>query len=267
MIDIHSHILPGLDDGSQSLEESVQMAQSAVADGIKKMVATPHLYRNNFEHEDLGVLEQTKNSLVEALKANHIPLEIYLGAEVHISHNLFDEIRLNRKSLVINESSYILIEFPSDHIFSGVKHLFFDLMSDGLTPIIAHPERNSLFARNPELLYDLVHMGGFTQMNSGSFYGLYGRRVREVALQFLELNLLHFIGSDCHNVRFSRPRFSDAVKNIAALAGETTAAALVYENPQALLDDEDIPFRPEPINPREKHKSFKIKIPSFFSRK
>ena len=267
MIDIHSHILPELDDGSQSLEESVQMASLAVADGIKKMVATPHLFRNNFEHEDLGIIEQTKDSLVEALKDNNIPLEIYTGAEVHVSHNLCDEIKSNRNSLVINRSSYILVEFPSDHVFSGVKNLFFDLMSDGLIPIIAHPERNTFFKRNPELLYDLIHMGGFTQMNSGSFSGLYGRRVREAALQFLELNLLHFVGSDCHNVRSSRPRLSEAVKSIAALIGEKKAAALIYENPQALLDDADIPFRPEPINPREKQKSFKIKIPSFFSRK
>jgi protein-tyrosine phosphatase len=264
MIDLHSHILPGLDDGAQTMEESLAMAKIAEKDGIEKMVATPHLFRGNFIHEDLGIIEKKRDELSHALKESNIHVEILLGAEVHISHNLIDEIRKNRENLVLNQSSYMFVEFPSEHVFSGVKNLFFELMSEGITPIIAHPERNSVFIHNPSLLYELIQMGGFSQVNSGSFFGLYGRRVEEAVLHFLELNFIHFIASDCHNIHSVASRLSEAVKRAQMILGEEKAHALVKDNPQAVLDDEEILNLPEPINPKEKEKSFKIKIPKIF---
>jgi protein-tyrosine phosphatase len=156
MIDLHSHILPGLDDGAQSMEESLEMAKIAERDGVEKIVATPHLFRGNFIYEDLGIIgnfiyedlgiiEIKRSELSQVLKENNIHVEILAGAEVHVSHNLIDEIRKNRENLVLNQSSYMVVEFPSDLIFSGAKNLFFELMSEGIIPIIAHPERNSVF--------------------------------------------------------------------------------------------------------------------------
>lgn len=266
MIDIHSHILPGMDDGAQTLDESLEMAKLAVEDGIEKMVATPHLFRGNNLHKNLGTINSLRNKLTEALEENNIDLQIFIGAEVHISHNLLDEIKQHRENLVINNSSYLIVEFPPDHIFSGVKQLFFDLMSEGLIPIIAHPERNSVFMRTPELLFDLVQMGGLCQVNSGSFAGLYGSRSQEAAIQFLKLNFVHFMGSDCHNTKASKPKISASVKAVASIIGEERAEALVKDNPLAVLDDKEIPELPEPKNLREKKKSFKIKLPSFFKR-
>ena len=173
MIDIHSHILYGLDDGAQTMEQSIEMAKIAEKDGIDKIIATPHLFRGNFLFDNFERIEQKRDELSRALEKNKINVEIFAGAEVHISHNLIDEIRRNREYLVLNNGSYILVEFPTDHIFSGVKNLFFDLMSEDITPIIAHPERNSVFRSNPELLYELIHMGGFTQANQGSLFGHY----------------------------------------------------------------------------------------------
>jgi protein-tyrosine phosphatase len=264
MIDLHTHILPGLDDGAQSIKESLSMAKIAENDGIKKMVATPHLFRGNSLHEDLSTIEKKRTELSGALKESNIHVEIFAGAEVHISHNLIDEIKKNRENLVLNHSSYMFVEFPSEHVFSGVKNLFFELISEGITPIIAHPERNSIFVRNPSLLYELVQMGGLSQVNSGSFSGLYGRRVEEAVLHFLELNLIHFIASDCHNTRSVASRLSEAVMRAQSIVGKDKARALVKDNPQAVLDDEEIPYLPEPVNPKEKDKSFKIKIPKIF---
>jgi len=264
MIDIHSHILPGVDDGAQTLDESLEMAKLAVEDGIEKMVATPHLFRGNSLHKNFDTINSVKNKLAEALEENNISLQLFTGAEVHISHNLLDEIKQHRENLVINNSSYLIVEFPSDHIFSGVKQLFFDLMSEGLIPIIAHPERNSVFRRSPELLFDLVQMGGLCQVNSGSFAGLYGTRAQEAAIQFLKLNFVHFMGSDCHNTKASKPKISASFKAVASIIGEERAKALVKDNPAAVLDDKEIPELPEPENLREKKKSFKIKLPSFF---
>jgi len=266
MIDIHSHILPGLDDGAQSLEESLIMAEIAVKNGIDKMVATPHLYRGDNSHNNIDNINAVRNNFVEALKEKNIALEIYSGAEVHISHNLLTEIKEHKESLVINKGSYIMVEFPSDHIFTGVKQLFFDLMSEELIPIIAHPERNSIFRQSPELLFDLVQMGGLCQVNSGSFKGLYGTRAKEAAIEFIKSNFIHFVGSDCHNTRASKPEISAAVQAITAIIGENKAEALVKKNPKAVLDDNPIPELPEPKNPRDRKKSLKIKLPSFLKR-
>lgn len=264
MIDLHSHILPGLDDGAKNLRESLMMARMAEKEGIEKMVATPHLFRGGNIHEDLGIIQRKRDELSQALNENSVSVEILTGAEVHISHNLIHQIRLNRRHLTLNKSSYMFVEFPSDHVFPGVKNLLFELMSEGIIPIIAHPERNSVFANTPSLLYDLIQMGAFSQANSGSFSGLYGKKAEEAVFRFLELNLIHFIASDCHNTRSIVPWLREAVSKTEAIIGKDEARALVDDNPQAVLNDEEIPYLAEPISPKEKEKSFKLHIPGIF---
>ena len=263
MIDLHSHILPGLDDGAQTGDHALEMAKIAEVDGIEKIVATPHLFRGNFNHKDLGIIEEKGQEFIHALEENKINIKIFLGAEVRISHDLIDEIKKNRKHLVINQSSYMFVEFPTEHVFSGVKNLFFELMSEGISPIITHPERNAVFIRNPSFLYELVSMGAFSQANSGSFLGQYGFRSKVSACRFLELGLIHFIASDYHNHRSNSPQLSEAVTKAATIVEEKHAIALVHDNPQAVLYDQELPYLPIPIDPREKKKSFNIKIPNF----
>lgn len=267
MIDLHSHILPGLDDGAQTMDEALKMARIAREDGIEKIVATPHLFRNDFTPQDLGIIEEKRAELVEALEKNNVDVKILVGAEVHISHNLIDEIRKNRSYLVIHESSYMFVEFPSDHVFSGVKNLFFELMSEGITPIIAHPERNSVFRRNPALLYELVQTGAFCQVNSGSITGIYSLRSQDAVNHFLGLGLVHFIASDCHNSGSIPPKLSEAVEKAAEVIGEKNASALVRDNPQAVLDNKELPYFPDPVNPKEQEKSFRVKMPGVFWRR
>ncbi|HUU41906.1 MAG TPA: CpsB/CapC family capsule biosynthesis tyrosine phosphatase, partial [Desulfatiglandales bacterium] len=123
MIDLHCHILPGLDDGARTFEEALKMVRIAQSDGIKTIVATPHLFRGGFATGDLASIEEKRRTLNDALGENAIEVEIKSGAEVHISHNLIDEIRAHRNSLTINGSAYMFIEFPSGHIYPGVKNL------------------------------------------------------------------------------------------------------------------------------------------------
>jgi protein-tyrosine phosphatase len=159
----------------------------------------------------------------------------------------------------------MFVEFHADHVFSGVKDLFFGLMSEGIIPIIAHPERNSVFVHKPSLLCELIQMGGLSQVNSGSFSGLYGRRVEKAVLYFMELNLIHFIASDSHHTHSMVSRLSEASRKAEIIVGKEKAGALVRDNPQAVLDDEEIPYLPEPIYPKEK--SFKINMPNIFRHK
>lgn len=267
MIDIHSHILPGLDDGAKDMETAIEMARIAVKDGIKKMITTPHLFRGGISCDDLDHVSRQRMAFQEALEENNIDLEVFPGAEVHVSHNLIDEIKSQRDCLVLNHSAYMFVEFPSDHVFSGVKDLFFELMTEGIVPIIAHPERNSVFRRNPLLLYELIQMGGFSQANSGSFSGLYGTRAQESVYNFLDFDFIHFLATDCHSKRSSAPQLSEAVRLVKERTGsEEKAKALVDDNPLAVINDQDLPYIPEPKNPIERQKSLKVRLPSFFRR-
>jgi protein-tyrosine phosphatase len=266
MIDLHCHILPGLDDGARTLEEALEMARVAERDGITTIVATPHFFRGDAFAGDVASIEEKRRVLTEALGKSEIQVEVKPGAEVYISHNLIDEIKKGKGSLVINESSYMFVEFPSDHIFPGVKNLFFNLMSEGITPIITHPERNSAFKENPGLLFDLVEAGALAQANSGSFLGLYGGKSQEFVLRLLEWNLVYFIASDGHSPHSIPPKLSEAVREAEALIGKERASALVNENPQAVLEDKEIPYLPQPSDPRKSRKTFRIKVPTFLKR-
>lgn len=266
MIDLHCHILPGVDDGARTLEEALDMARAAERDGIKTIVATPHLFRGEFDLEGFDSILQKRHDLSDALKTNNIRVELRSGAEVHISHNLIEEIRRNREALVVNGGSYMFIEFPVWHVYQGVKNLFFDLMSEGIRPIIAHPERNSVFKAHPELLYELVQMGALAQANSGSFFGLYGGKSAALVRRLLEWNLIHFIASDGHSADAMPPRLSQAVREAQAMIGSERASALVEGNPRAVLEDGEIPSLAQPVNPTSAKKTFQIRIPGFLRR-
>ena len=267
MIDIHSHILPGVDDGAKDMAAALEMARMAADDGIKKMIATPHLFRGSDSASGFEEIEKARKEFTEAIKENDIPLEVFTGAEVHISHNLIDEIRVHRRFLVLNQSRYMFIEFPSEHVFSGVKDLVFELMTEGIIPIIAHPERNSIFRRNPNFLYELLQMGVLSQVNQGSFNGIYGTHVQEAVFRFLELGYVHFLATDCHNTWVMPPRLSEAVKKAAAIIGDENARKLVEDNPLCVIEDKEVSYIPEPKKAEAKRKTFKIKLPSFMQKK
>lgn len=260
MIDLHCHVLPGVDDGARSLEEAVEMARIAEAEGIERIVATPHLFREGVECETLSTIEKKRQLLTRILDAANIRVEILRGAEVYIAPNLIDEIRKNRDFLVINHNHYMFVEFPANHVFSGIKELFFELMNEGITPVIAHPERNSVFADHPLFLYELVQQGSLVQANSGSFSGIYGRKIEQAAFRFLELRLVHFIASDGHNQRSLAPRLLEAKEKAGEILGNKEATALVKENPEAVLEGKEIPYFPEAVLSLKSEKKLALKI-------
>jgi protein-tyrosine phosphatase len=267
MIDLHCHILPGVDDGVRTLEDALEMAQVAEKEGIDRIVATPHLFRDSLSRGNFALIEAKRRELALVIKENGVAIEVLPGAEVHISHNLLDTIKEDRQQLVLNRSCYMFVEFPSSHVYSGVKTLFFALMTEGIVPIIAHPERNTIFIQNPAILYDLIQTGALAQANSGSFLGLYGERTEKAVLQFLELNLIHFIGSDSHGPRSLSWRLHDAVEKAGKIVGKERAQALVMENPRAVLENEELAFPWPPTNPKDIERSLNIKIPRIFRAK
>ncbi len=257
MIDLHTHLLPDWDDGAKNWEDAIAMCRAAIADGITAIALTPHVHRLTRYNDDFSRLEEKFTAFLA--NATDRGLAFYRGAEVFVHHEIKDEAK--NKKLTINGGNYLFIEFPAESIIPGVKDFLYDLMLNGIIPIISHPERNAVFAAKPNLLYDLIRMGCLGQVTAMSIAGAFGPEVKKTADLFLKHNLVHVIASDAHNVDKRPPKLSGGVKAAAAVVGQDKAQAMVGEIPQAIVDDEGIPDWGEPENPLKERKHWTIKLP------
>lgn len=198
LIDIHSHILAGFDDGADSLEESLALAKQASHNGITAVVATPHHYARGF-YSEAEQVKQEVAKLNEELANRDIPLEVFTGQEVRVYDNLLQDLEAGQL-LTIASSPYLLVEFPSSKVPSQVEELFYELQLVGITPIIAHPERNSELANNIDYLSQLIDGGALAQVTSSSVTGAKGRKLQKLSLEMCKKGLIHFVASDAHHV-------------------------------------------------------------------
>ncbi len=230
MIDIHCHILPGLDDGAADLQESLAMGRLAVAGGIGATVATPHVITGLHPHSRETILAAVARLRADFAE-NGIPLEILPGAEYRLEHDLPQ--RMSRGELLtINDGGrYLLVELPADQIPEFTQQVFYELQLQGVTPIIAHPERNAGFAQAPDLLQALVSRGALAQLTADSLTGRLGSRAANTARAFLRQGYAHFIASDAHSSRRRAPVLTEALKEAGRLIGMDEAQNLVVENP------------------------------------
>lgn len=261
MIDLHTHILPDWDDGAKDWDESFRMCHIARKDGIEKVVLTPHIYRMSKHGDDLRVLEARMAEMWE--RAARIPVALYRGAEVFVHHNMVEDIKKNR--FAVNDSNYVFIEFPADHVPHGSRELIFRMMLEGFIPIISHPERNALLGERPGVLYELVNMGCLGQVTSKSVSGEFGPETKKRAVVFLKHNLVHFIASDAHDWERRPPELSRAVEAARKIVGEEKALAMVTEIPQAILDNKPVPDYGEPVNPVRK--AWAVRLPRFLRKR
>jgi protein-tyrosine phosphatase len=245
MIDLHTHLLPGWDDGVETSEEAGRLAELARQDGIRKIVLTPHVFRAIGHENDLDALDMAMISFLA--RARDLPVEFFRGAELFIHHDLARILK--ERPLTINGSSYVFLEFPSDRLLPGAQELFFNLMIEGFIPIISHPERNKVFAEKPGFLCDFVQMGCLAQVTACSLTGGFGGNIRRVARRFLEHNLVQIIASDAHDGKRRPPILSAAVQVARKIVGDERAEAMVTSIPQAILDDKAIGDWGDPENP------------------
>jgi protein-tyrosine phosphatase len=249
MVDIHSHILPEVDDGSHSFDESMQMCRASADDGVGVMVATPHAHDGMHTTHDPVFLRQKVDELNRQLGGHP---QIVLGCELRFTHALVKQICETRTAPTIAGGPYALVEFPHAVVPPGSERPLFELMSNKITPIIAHPERNMMLISEPQRFYDLVSMGVLGQMDTGSIRGQFGKRVQQAARVMLENGLIHFIASDCHNTRNRLPGLSAAVASTAEIVGEEYANAIAEDNPAAVVEGRPIPTRPTATQPQKK---------------
>lgn len=236
MIDLHSHILPGLDDGAASWAESLAMCRLAVEDGITEMVASPHilagLYNNNLKNITAKVLE-----LKDRLDEQKLNLKIHVGGDIRITPEILLVRNQNRLPLLgKNGCKYLLLEFPSQLVPPASRQLIFLLVTQGVIPIITHPERNFAMQQNPKILLDLINNGAYCQLTAMSITGGFGPLVQRCALYFLKNCWVHVIASDAHSPDLRPPLLSAAVKAAGEILGAREAEKLVRDNPAAVLE-------------------------------
>lgn len=255
MIDLHCHILPNLDDGPPTLDESLAMARLAVEDGIHTIVATPHtlngVYVNRVEEvsENLAILQ-------EALAEEHIALTLYPGADVHLCPDMLKQIESGEAGTINHARKYIMLELPSHTIPTGAKDEIFKLKINGITPIISHPERNSVIQQDAGILHHLIAMGALGQVTAMSLVGDFGTFVKRTAENLITQRLIHIIASDAHSADGRPPVLSHAVDCAAEILGsDEEAGHMVTTVPAAILAGEPVDIS-EPAQGARARKDF-----------
>jgi protein-tyrosine phosphatase len=232
VIDIHCHILPGIDDGPNHIDESLEMAKIASRDGITTIVATPHIKEPPYPRENIAIKAAALN---DRLREEGIPLNVLQGADVSFTVDA-SAVR----GYTINRTRYILIEFPHLYLPGNAKEVIFRLMMHGYRPIITHPERNLSILGTPRLFFDLLDTGLLVQITADSLTGAFGLDIQECASYFLKKRVVNFIATDAHSSRERRPELSGAVKIAARILGKEQADRLVTLNPGNVLQGKEI---------------------------
>ncbi len=245
LTDLHTHILPGVDDGAADLAEALDMARAALADGIHTMAATPH-HLHLPPGMDGAALAARVAALQCRLELEGLPLRVVAGVEAALIAALPQQLDAGL-ICPLNGSRYLLLEPPVNCLCAQVQELVFQVQVRGYTPILAHPERSAAFAHDAEGLYALVERGVLVQITAASLEGGFGHAVQEMARRLLRARLVHVIASDAHDAHYRPPRLSHAEVLAAGLIGDERAHALVATNPAAILAGR--PLEVEPPQP------------------
>lgn len=241
MIDIHSHILPGLDDGAESLDIAIAMAEIAVADGVTHIVCTPHITPGVYHNTADGIAQHVA-WLQGELDLRGIPLRLAAGADIHISPTLVADLDAGIAPTLAG-SRAILFEPPHHVLPPRMDQAVARLIAAGYVPVITHPERLSWIESRYDVVMALSDMGAPLQLTAGSITGAFGKRPQYWAERILDEGRADIVASDAHNARARSPRLSQARDRVAARLGEAEAENLVLWRPAALLNGESLPAR------------------------
>ena len=236
MIDLHCHLLPGVDDGSRTMEDALELARAAVANGIHTSVLTPHIYPGVFDNQRsslLPVFAEYRQALWEA----GIPLDVRLGGEVHLHPDVFDIFARGELPMIggLNGKKMMLLELPDGAIPHGSDVACRMFADQGVHWLIAHPERNKAVMRNPDIIKPFVDMGCMLQLTAASVVGAFGRSAGQTAHTLLTRGLAHVVASDAHNLAHRPPRMGEARRYLSQHFGMGIAYRLTEENPARIL--------------------------------
>ena len=213
MIDLHCHILPGVDDGAASLQESLSMAEQAIAQGITHLLCTPHHNNGRYDNDKSSVIAAVHH-LQNALDERNLPLTLLEGQEVRVTGELITAIEKDHLLFTDITDTYLLLEFPTQDVPAFSESLFFELRTLGKVPVIVHPERNAIFREDPNRLIPFLEMGCLAQLTAPSIVGVFGKQIQKTAYEIVTHNLVQMVASDAHGVTKRRFYLKEAYEII-----------------------------------------------------
>ena len=252
MIDLHCHILPAIDDGPDTMEGAIGMCRALEEDGVRTVVATPHMLIDLYDVSRDQILEGVEALRREA-EGQGIALEILPGADVLIASDLCERLRGGSLMTVADSGKYILLELPQDVLPAGLTDLFFSVQLQGVTPIITHPERNLEVQQDPTALEPLVEAGNLVQITAASIEGKFGGRVQKCAEELLKRRLAHVVASDAHSHERRRPGLSRARAIVSEMLSPRHADEMFLMVPSAIIRGEQYE-PPEVVDPAAERK-------------
>lgn len=251
LVDLHCHILPGIDDGSKSLADSLTLARAAVSEGIGYIVATPHHLDRHFVNHSADVRRAVAD-FQQALDQAQIPLTIFPGQEVHLNGDLAK--RLPDLIGLDANMNYLLVEFPHEEVPQYAEELFFELSCQNITPIIAHPERNARIIKEPSLLYEFINNGALAQLTATSLVGGFGRKTKKFSEELITHGLVQIVASDAHMLKNRKFALREAYFALDDL--DRSYGPIFYQNSRHIINGEPL-NHPIPAVPIEKRHFFK----------
>jgi protein-tyrosine phosphatase len=240
MVDLHCHILPGLDDGAKTIEDSLAMAEEAIADGVTHVVATPHA--SSDWKFDYSRVRAARDELSARLADR---LTLATGCDFHLNLENLTAIRGDARPYCINQKDYLLVEFNEFSIPASMDQTLHELQLAGLRPIVTHPERNAILRTCPERLRAWVAQGNYVQITAGSLTGVFGPAAQELAWTWIGNGWVHFVSSDAHNTGRRPLRLKFAFDEIARQLGTQRARDLIVDNPRAAFEGLPLPYVPD----------------------
>ena len=241
MIDFHTHILPNIDDGSKSIEETFNLIKEAKEAGFEGIVCTSH-YMENYYETNRPEREVWINAIHENLENKNIDMNLYLGNEIYMSDNII-ELLEDGKATTMNDTSYVLFELPMNAEPMNLYDMVYEMQQYKIVPILAHPERYSFVQTDPELIYDLIDKGVLMQANYGSIIGQYGKKAQMIVQKFLENNMIHMLGTDVHRQNTIYPKIPEIILELKSLIGEEKVKELTTINPELVINNKRIDIR------------------------
>ena len=238
MIDFHTHIIPNIDDGSRSVEETFNLIKEAKEVGFEGIVLTSH-YIENYYETDVPERDIWVKAISENLANKGIQTNLYLGNEIYMSNNMVN-LLVEGKASTINKSSYVLFEMPLNAEPLNLYDVIYSLQENKLIPVLAHPERYSFIQKDPELVYDIIQKGVLMQANYGSILGIYGEKAQMIVRKFLENNMIHFLGSDVHRQNTIYKKIPRALEQIKEIVGNEKLEELTTINPKLAIENKRI---------------------------
>lgn len=240
LIDIHCHILAGIDDGAQTVDESIIMAKAAMQDGIKIIVATPHVQSGIFDNRKSTILEKVRKLNME-LKALGIDILVLPGAEYRLEANLPQRLADGELMTLNNKGRHILIEFPSNLIPPFAENILYEIQLQGVTPIIAHPERNTAIIGCPDIMIAYTKREILAQITSASITGFFGKSIEKAAWKLMNSGAGHFLGSDGHSPTGRKPLLSKAFREVEKRLGSDYSELVANRNSNLMLRGHYVP--------------------------